>query len=84
MADAIGCCRLHHAFRTEAYAVAGLPEGRRIESGSGASAGLGQDDQHQRYGRRAADAGRDLRERHQLHPVGGGQDRDVAGAAWPL
>ncbi len=45
------------------------------------SADARQHDEHERHGDGAADARRDLCEGHELHPVGSGQDGDVAGAA---
>src|ERR1700685_4011624 len=45
------------------------------------SADLRQHDQHHSDGQGTADAGGDLRKRHQLHPIGRGEDGDIAGAA---
>ena len=40
-----------------------------------------QDDQHDGHGNRSSNPRRDLRERHELHPVGRRQDGDVSGAS---
>src|SRR6516164_5669490 len=42
-----------------------------------------QQHQNHRYGNGTADAGCNLSKRHELHPVGRRQNRDVAGAALP-
>lgn len=44
---------------------------------------VAEEQQPQRDIYRPADAGSDLRERHQAHAVAGGQDRHIAGAALP-
>lgn len=44
---------------------------------------MAEEQQPQRDIYRPADAGSDLRERHQAHAVAGGQDRHIAGAALP-
>ena len=42
---------------------------------------LRQDDQYHRHGNRPADARGDLRKGHELHPIGRGENGDIAGAA---
>src|SRR4029077_15130291 len=67
------------------YSLKREPSSRSPRKSGGGQAGalsqLGEKDQRQRHGNRTADAIGDLRERHQLHAVGRGQDRNVAGTA---